>query len=660
MAYSRDDIDLVRDKTDLVDLASEITKVKRSGRSTMAVCPFHSEKTPSLSIDGARGLYHCFGCGKSGDIYRWVQETQSVDFAGAVEFLARRAGVTLKVDPEAAKRRNRRERLVEATELAVAFYSERLKSAPDAGAARSYLRSRGYDGEVVDKFGLGYSPDEWDQLVTHLRDSGVREDVMITAGLAQKSRTNSLIDRFRGRVMFPVFDLRGDPVGFGARILEGDGPKYLNTAESPIYHKSRLLYGLNWAKSDIVRKGQSVVVEGYTDVIGMHIAGMPVAVATCGTALVEGHLDLLRRFSERVVLAFDADEAGAGAALRGFERSVPGDLDLRVATLPEGKDPADVVADGGVDQLEAAIAESVPLLAFRIDDELSKFDLSEPEARTRAVRAVAAVIALHPDAVARHEYAVVVSRKTGVETKLIEQAIRGASRSGSSRGADEVPPDVRGGEPQPAPATVGRPTEVELLRAMLANDERLSGVTTSADLFANADTKAAYEIVAALLEGLEPGVAPDLGAAIGNDESPAGALLRETALSVTPVANPAEIVVRLSVARIEHEIATTRGSLQTIDKATDEQGYSELWSRLIALEQKRRELRSSVGSSWWASCTRNSRKPRHRSKLSKRPTLRSRPSTSTSVRQTTPFRTLRSQATNSSMCRTPFECICRK
>jgi DNA primase len=593
MAYSRDDIDLVRDKTDLVDLASEITKVKRSGRSTMAVCPFHSEKTPSLSIDGARGLYHCFGCGKSGDIYRWVQETQSVDFAGAVEFLARRAGVTLKVDPEAAKRRNRRERLVEATELAVAFYSERLKSAPDAGAARSYLRSRGYDGEVVDKFGLGYSPDEWDQLVTHLRDSGVREDVMITAGLAQKSRTNSLIDRFRGRVMFPVFDLRGDPVGFGARILEGDGPKYLNTAESPIYHKSRLLYGLNWAKSDIVRKGQSVVVEGYTDVIGMHIAGMPVAVATCGTALVEGHLDLLRRFSERVVLAFDADEAGAGAALRGFERSVPGDLDLRVATLPEGKDPADVVADGGVDQLEAAIAESVPLLAFRIDDELSKFDLSEPEARTRAVRAVAAVIALHPDAVARHEYAVVVSRKTGVETKLIEQAIRGASRSGSSRGADEVPPDVRGGEPQPAPATVGRPTEVELLRAMLANDERLSGVTTSADLFANADTKAAYEIVAALLEGLEPGVAPDLGAAIGNDESPAGALLRETALSVTPVANPAEIVVRLSVARIEHEIATTRASLQTIDKATDEQGYSELWSRLIALEQKRRELRSA-------------------------------------------------------------------
>ena len=594
MAYSRDDIDLVRDKTDLVDLASEITKVKRSGRSTMAVCPFHSEKTPSLSIDGARGLYHCFGCGKSGDVYRWVQETQSVDFAGAVEFLARRAGVTLKVDPEAAKRRNRRERLVEATELAVAFYTERLKSAPDAGSARSYLRSRGYDAEVVEHFGLGYSPDEWDQLVTHLRDSGVRDDVMVTAGLAQRSRTNSLIDRFRGRVMFPVFDLRGDPVGFGARILEGDGPKYLNTAESPIYHKSRLLYGLNWSKSEIVRRGESVVVEGYTDVIGMHMAGMPVAVATCGTALVEGHLDLLRRFSERVVLAFDADEAGAGAALRGFERSVPGDLDLRVATLPEGKDPADVIADGGADELETAIAGSVPLLAFRIDNELTKFDLSEPEARTRAVRSVAAVIGLHPDPVARHEYAVVVSRKTGVETKLVEQAIRGAMRSGSRGTISDEPPDTGvGGEPVPTPPTARRPTEIELLRVMLANDERLSGVTTSEDLFANADTRLAYEVVAELIEGLAPGEVPDLGSAIGNDESPAAALLRETALDATPVADPAELVVRLAVARIEDEIATTRASLQTIDKATDEQGYSELWSRLIALEQRRRELRST-------------------------------------------------------------------
>ena len=294
-----------------------------------------------------------------------------------------------------------------ATTLAVEFYTQRLKSGSDAGAARSYLRGRGYDGDVVDQFSLGYSPNEWEELVKHLRSKGINDDSMIRAGLASRSRKGGLIDRFRGRVMFPIFDVRGDAVGFGARILEGDGPKYLNSSESPIYHKSRLLYGLNWAKSDIVRKDTSVVVEGYTDVIAMHLAGMPIAVATCGTALGEDHLDLLRRFSERVVFAFDADEAGAGAALRGFDRSVPGDLDLRVAVLPDGKDPADVVADGDVDKLRVAVDESRPLLAFRIESELAKYNLTEPEARSKAVRAAGEIIGLHPDPVARHELSLI-------------------------------------------------------------------------------------------------------------------------------------------------------------------------------------------------------------------------------------------------------------
>lgn len=602
MAYSRDDIDTVRDKTDLVELASEITKVKRSGRSTMAVCPFHSEKTPSLSIDGARGLYHCFGCGKSGDIYRWVQETQGLDFSGAVEFLARRAGVTLTVDPEAAKRRGKRDRLVEATAKAVSFYSDRLKSSADAGGARSYLRSRGYDGEVVDRFSLGYSPDEWEALVTHLKSEGIRDDTMLEADLARKSRNNTLIDRFRGRLMFPVFDVRGDAVGFGARILEGDGPKYLNSSESPIYHKSRLLYGLNWAKSDIVRQDTSVVVEGYTDVIAMHLAEMPIAVATCGTALVEGHLDLLRRFSERVVLAFDADEAGAGAALRGFERSVPGDLDMRVAILPEGKDPADVVAQDGSEVLKAAVDASIPLLQFRIDTELARYDLTEPEARTRAVRAVAAVIALHPDPVARHEYAVMVSRNTGVETRLVDQAMRSSTQRSSTqrsgRTAEEPPPDMEPpsgddvSEPE-RPRTASYPTETELLRVMLANDERLVDVGVTADLFGNDETIAAFDRVSGLLEGLPAGQPPDLGAAIGNDDSSEAAVLRALALDTAPLPDPAELVTRLQVASIEHRIAQTRASLQLIDRDADEQGYSELWSELIGLEHERRTLRSA-------------------------------------------------------------------
>lgn len=588
VAYSRDDIDTVRERTDLVELAAEVTKVKRSGRSTMAVCPFHSEKTPSLSIDGARGLYHCFGCGKSGDVFRWVQETQAVDFAGAVELLARRAGVTLTVDPEAAKRRSQRERLVEATSIAVAFYTERLKSAPDAGSARSYLRSRGYDGDVVDRFSLGYSPEDWEELVTHLRDRSIRDDTMQKAGLASGTKRGGVVDRFRGRVMFPIFDLRGDAVGFGARVLDGDGPKYLNTPETAIYHKSRLLYGLNWAKSDIVRRDTSVVVEGYTDVIAMHRADMPIAVATCGTALGEDHLDLLRRFSERVVLAFDADEAGAGAALRGFERSVPGDLDLRVAVLPEGKDPADVVDAGGIEALRTAVAESLPLLQVRIDAELGKFDLDEPEARAKAVKAAASVIALHPDAITRHEYANSVSRQTGVETRFIEQSISEARRRTSSRRTGDSEPQT---EAAPVEHAGSYKVELELLRTMLANDERLVSLDITESLFSDPQTGEAFPTVRALLDGLDPGATPDLGAAIGSDESPQAELLRALALDVRPVADPSELVDKLGIVRIDAEIASITRTLQTVDRDADEQGYSELLQRLVALEQEKRTKR---------------------------------------------------------------------
>jgi DNA primase len=469
VAYPREEIDRVRERTDLAELAAEITKVKRSGRSVMAVCPFHQEKTPSLSIDGARGLYHCFGCGKSGDVFRWVQETNGLDFRESVEFLARRAGVTLTEKPGAEKRRGRREELVRATEAAVEFYHERLKTGDDAGDARSYIRGRGYDGEIVGKFLIGYSPDSWDTLTRHLKARKFSEDVLVGAGLASKAKTGRLVDRFRGRVMFPIHDLRGDPVGFGARLLLGDGPKYLNSPETQIYHKSRLLYGLNWAKSDIVRSGQAVVVEGYTDVIGFAIADMPVAVATCGTALGEEHLDLLRRFTERVVLAFDADEAGAGAALRGFEKSVPGDLDLRVAALPVGRDPADLVFDGEIEALRKATSESIPLLQFRIEQELGRFDLTEAEARGRGVGAAAELIARHPAPVVRHEYAVLLSRRTGVDLPVVEQAVARAARRAAGR------PDEERRAPHTKPLTGEEKVERELLRLVLANDPELRG-----------------------------------------------------------------------------------------------------------------------------------------------------------------------------------------
>ncbi len=582
MAYSREDIDRVRERTDLVELASEVTRVKRSGRSVMAVCPFHSEKTPSLSIDPARGLFHCFGCGKSGDVFGWVQETNGLGFSDALELLARRAGVTLTVDPDAAKHRDRRERLIDAVERAVSFYTDRLKTGEDAGHARGYLRSRGYDADVVDRFHLGYSPEAWDTLVTYLRDAGVKDEAIRGAGLASRSQRGGLVDRFRNRLMFPIYDVRGDAVGFGARLLDGDGPKYLNSPETPIYHKSRLLYGLNWSKSQIVRSDEAVVVEGYTDVIAFHLAGNPIAVATCGTALGEEHLDLLRRFSKRVVLAFDADEAGAGAAARGFERSVPGDLDLRVAVLPEGRDPADLVSSGRIGALTASIESSLPLLQFRIDRELAEFNLEEPEARGRAVREAAKLISLHPDPVVRHEYAVLVSRRTGVDVPTVESALRGPNRP-----AGEPPPPT-----DERQLTGPQRTEREVLRLYLANDRGIRDAGLSADLFTLPEHRAAFELVDALIGPLGPDAVPDLGSAIGSDDRPEAVLLRTLALQQRPLADASDVARRLKQEAVERQIAALQAELATVDADGDPQGYSDRFERLIALQNERRQLRS--------------------------------------------------------------------
>jgi DNA primase len=581
VAYAREDIDKVRERTDLAELAAEVTKVKRSGRSVMAVCPFHNEKTPSLSIDASRGLYHCFGCGKSGDVFSWVEETQSVDFAGAVELLARRAGLVLTETSGASKRRSRREALVAAVAAAVTFYHERLKTAPDAASARSYLRGRGYDADIVEQFQLGYAPDSWDELTTHLRSLDHGEDVLTVAGLASRSSRGTLIDRFRGRVVFPIYDLRGDAVGFGARLLDGDGPKYLNSPETPIYHKSRLLYGLNWAKSEIVRAGEAVVVEGYTDVIAFHLAGRPIAVATCGTALVDDHVGLLRRFTERIVLAFDADAAGTGAALRGFDKAVPGDLDLRVGVLPEGRDPADLVHDGDAPLLQKAVATSIPLLQFRIEKDLAGYDLNEAEARGRAAAAVAKLIALHPNVVVRHEYAVMVSRRTGVDLPVVERAVKGA-----------LPVPQRRRPPTDERQWSGlEKAERELLRLLLANDAAVREYELGPELFADEAHRAGFELVAPAIRELSVGVPPDLGSLLGDEPSPLIRLLSELALEDRPLADAGDIVSRLRIGRIDDRIDSLRRRLETVDPKGEPQVYSDTFEELIALERERREMR---------------------------------------------------------------------
>ena len=562
-----------------------VGEIKQTNRIDEVFCAT-VDGTHAFTLEDNILTGNCFGCQAGGDVFKFVQETQGLDFSEAVEHLAARAGIALQHDPQAARRKGEREGLIEATRAAVDFYRDRLKSGPDGGGARSYLRGRGYDVDVIDRFQLGYAPggEVWDGLVTHLREVGVSEKVMLGAGLAARTSRGRLRDWFRGRVMFPIFDLRGDPVGFGARILEGEGPKYLNSPETRIYQKARLLYGLNWAKPDITRAGFSLVVEGYTDVIGLHLAGMPQAVATCGTALGEDHFDLLRRFAERVVLAFDADQAGAGAAIRGDELAIPVklDLDLRVAVMPEGRDPADLVQTGEIEVMRSAVEGSMPLLQFRLARELERFDLAEPEGRARAVRAAAGLIARQQDDLVRREYARFVARRVGTDFEVVMTEIR--------RGSVARRSEPRPSEPEPRRRSGVERAERELLRALLANDARLSDTEVDAALFTDGVFRDAYLLLAPAIAGLPSGEPPDLAALIAQGDTGPPALLRALALDALPISDPVALVDRLRGWRIERDVAELRRVLDRTDPSEEPETYSALFEQLITLGRKKRQL----------------------------------------------------------------------
>ncbi|HEX5723260.1 MAG TPA: DNA primase [Acidimicrobiia bacterium] len=569
--YSREDIDRVRAATNLVDLVGAVTTVKRSGRSYSAVCPFHQEKTPSLSLDPIRGLYHCFGCGKGGDVYTFVQETQGLDFNEAVEFLARQAGIQIESDPGASRRRGEHEELVEAVRQAVRFYQKTLRSSPDAGHARAYLRGRGLGAEAVDQYEIGYAPetDSWDALVRTFRTEGIKDSIMMGAGLAKRGRGGKLFDVFRDRLLFPIHDLRGDPVGFGGRTLSERGPKYLNSADSRIYQKSRLLYGLNRAKGDIARTQEAVVVEGYFDVIAVNQAGVNTAVATCGTALGEDHFDLLRRFTDRVVLVFDSDQAGAGAALRGDTLRTPVDLDfdLRVADLPGGMDPADLVQAGRNDDLAKAITDSRPLLQFRIEKEVRRHRITEPEGRARAIRNTSRLISRVSDPIARSEYVRFAAKEIGVDTAIIENALRGQAASpGPGRGeVEEASLD---------------PIQAELIRVLLANPKELSEI----DL----DRTWVHDQLADLIEVIEVArQGAPAGSPISLDGLPHQELVQRLAFDTRPLpANPIEVIQRAEGKAIERQIKAIEIELLALDPASQE--YSERLRRLLGLQERRR------------------------------------------------------------------------
>jgi DNA primase len=449
MGILDEDVAAVRAASDIVGVISQYVQLRRVGQRWQGLCPFHSEKTPSFSVNANEGVWYCFGCQARGDVITFVREVEHLGFPDAVEWLAARAGMTLRYsDRNEAEGRKRRTRLVEIMGRAVVWYHERLLSAPDAGAARRYLRERGLDGDVVREYQLGWAPDAWDALSRALR---LDEQDARDTGLGRINQRGRLQDHFRARVLFPIHDAEGHPVSFGGRILPGtEGPgnqgKYKNTTETPLYSKSRVLYGLDRAKAAIVRDGTAVICEGYTDVIGFRRAGVPLAVATCGTALTDEHVALLHRFAaRRLVLAFDADGAGQAAAERFYQWEHQHDLEVAVADLPTGQDPADV-AQSDPDRLVAAVDKATPVLRFRLDRVFGTADLTSNEGRARAAEWALVAIAEHPTDLVRDQYVMDVASRCRFEPdRLRAQLERVRSRPRPAAGPAGAPPGARAG-----------------------------------------------------------------------------------------------------------------------------------------------------------------------------------------------------------------------
>jgi DNA primase len=436
VAIEDEDVARVRATADIVQIVTGYTQLKRVGRRWQGLCPFHSEKSPSFSVNAEEGLYHCFGCQKSGDVITFVRDKEQLDFPGAVEWLAAKYGIALRyTDRNEGESRRKRAKLVDAVAAAIEWYHARLLTSPDAGEARRYLRSRGLDGDTVRRYRIGWAPadeKQWDLLCRHLKLS----DADIKAsGLGAVNARGRQYDFFRGRVLFPIYDDRNDPVGFGGRILPGhQGPKYKNTSDdAAIYAKSKILYGLNWAKEQIVHVGEAIVCEGYTDVIGFASAGVPRAVATCGTALTEDHIKLLKRFTNRIVLAFDADAAGQNAAARVYEWEQKHEVEFAVADLPPGVDPADLARDDP-ERLVAAITGARPFLGFRVERALTAGDVRTPEGRARTAEAALEMVREHPSDLVRDQYVMAVADRCRIDPDQLRARLRAPAQPRATQG----------------------------------------------------------------------------------------------------------------------------------------------------------------------------------------------------------------------------------
>jgi len=553
MGILADDIARVRAATDFVAVASEHIALKRVGRRWVGLCPFHTEKSGSFSVNAEEGLYYCFGCGAGGDAIRFVQEVEHLDFADAVERLAARAGIQVHYDTVAvSQERQRRAALLEAMEQAVEWYHERLLTGRDAAPARSYLRSRGYDGDVVRAYRLGWAPDDWNALSQALR---LPTDVLHDAGLGRINKSGRQQDEFRGRLLFPIFDVRGDAIAFGGRALPGaDGPKYKNSPESHLYAKSRTLYGLNWSKADIVRTGEVVVCEGYTDVIGLASVGRPRAVATCGTALTEDHFRTLKNFARRVVLAYDADAAGQGRGGQVLEWERRFEVDIAVAALPPGADPGSL-AQADPEALRTAVDEARPFLAFRLERALAGAELRTAEGRAKAAEEAMAVVREHPSDLVRDQYVMQVADRVRIPADRLRRLSEGRPPPPAAS-----PEARRPAVPARSRAERGGP-EREALRVAVHQPERVASRLHEV-LFTDPTILAGYRSLCA---------STTLHQAIAGAEPDVAALLQRLAVE-DDEADPDDVMARLAEEAARRAIADLDASAR---QSADPMGYAD-------------------------------------------------------------------------------------
>ncbi|MFI0514547.1 DNA primase [Streptomyces canus] len=494
-----EDVKAVRDAVPIDAVVSEYLQLRNAGGGNLkGLCPFHDEKSPSFQVSPSKGLFHCFGCQEGGDTITFVMKVDHLSFSEAVERLAAQAGITLRYEEggyNPSHQRGERIRLVEAHKIAADWYMEQLATSPEADTGRQFLAERGFDQAAAAHFSVGYSPQGWDHLTRFLRGKGFSDKEILLSGLAQEGRRGP-IDRFRGRLMWPIRDIGGDVVGFGARKLyEADnGPKYLNTPDTAIYRKSQVLYGIDLAKKDIAKASRAVVVEGYTDVMACHLAGVTTAIATCGTAFGGDHIKILRRLlmdngSARVIFTFDGDAAGQKAALRAFEDDQKFAAETYIAIAPDGMDPCDLRLAKGDDAVADLVEPRTPLFEFALRQIVVRYDLDTPAGRAAALDEAAPIVARIKNSGAQHEVAVQLAGMLGIlDTQFVVKRVAQLARWARDRGGKGPAPSGRGpqqpsydGAHRPAvsgPAlTLRNPvyaTERELLKLALQRPDLVS------------------------------------------------------------------------------------------------------------------------------------------------------------------------------------------